>query len=364
MGNLELKDLLKWVLAIGLILFLLSFVLIWNGFHRGETGPTDQRGGQTGGLCNNVPLTYQVIFTSSARGSIPPALLAGIFSVEHGKPLEYEVGYTPTSAKNDIWPEQSGNPNKITKWEASNAGAQGPFQFMPTTWTQYGKGGNVQNITDAALGASNMLLANYNSNSGTHNEKLKKAIARYNPGAGPWNNSRYVDKVWKAYQSFLCTTGGQIVGGQLDVPFIKQAADNYCGRASQAMVIAFFDIKNLAKYQDPQFQLPSNMGLKDTTVQDYTKKNYHWANPSLDEVINSINKGFPAIVYTDLYGQHIFVLTGYDESTQTFWANDTFIYRNGVIPKGVQSINGVKLTKDNLQKHLEAQNGHTFLYVP
>lgn len=361
MGD-DIQDLWKWISAIALVLVVLVFAVYWVGFHKGEPGQGQEGGGQTGGLCNNVPVTYQKIFLDAARGSIPPALLAAEFSVEHGKPLEYEPGYIPASAKNDPWPEQSGNPNKITKWQSSDAGAEGPFQFMPATWKEYGNGGNVQNITDAALGASNMLLANYNSNSGTHEEKLKKAIARYNPGAGSWNNSWYVDKVWEKYQSFLCTTGGQVVGGQLDVPFIKQAADNYCGRASQAMVIAYFDIKNLAKYQNPQFQ--HDHGLNESTVQSYTKKNYHWGNPSLDAVINSINKGFPTIVYTNFYGQHIFVLTGYDASTQTFWANDTFIYRDGIIPRGIQFIDGVKLTKENLQAHLEAQYGHTFLYVP
>ena len=66
---------------------------------------------------------------------------------------------------------------------ASAAGAQGPMQFMPTTWRQYGLGGNVQDAHDAILGAANYLRA-----SGAPQD-LRDALLHYNP------SSAYVDAV-------------------------------------------------------------------------------------------------------------------------------------------------------------------------
>jgi membrane-bound lytic murein transglycosylase B len=42
---------------------------------------------------------------------------------------------------------------------ASAAGAQGPMQFLPSTWRRYGLGGDVHDPHDAILGAANYLHA-------------------------------------------------------------------------------------------------------------------------------------------------------------------------------------------------------------
>jgi soluble lytic murein transglycosylase-like protein len=66
---------------------------------------------------------------------------------------------------------------------SSTAGAQGPMQFIPSTWRRYGLGGNVHDPHDAILGAANYLHAN-----GAPRD-YRRALYRYNPS---W---LYVDAV-------------------------------------------------------------------------------------------------------------------------------------------------------------------------
>jgi membrane-bound lytic murein transglycosylase B len=60
----------------------------------------------------------------------------------------------------------------------SSAGAQGPMQFMPATWSAYGMGGDVWDTHDAILGAANYLAAN-GGGDGTP-EGLANALFHYN----------------------------------------------------------------------------------------------------------------------------------------------------------------------------------------
>jgi hypothetical protein len=66
---------------------------------------------------------------------------------------------------------------------ASTAGAQGPMQFIPSTWRAYGRGGNVHDPHDAIFGAANYLHAN-----GAPGDYYR-ALYRYNP------SRLYVDAV-------------------------------------------------------------------------------------------------------------------------------------------------------------------------
>jgi len=65
----------------------------------------------------------------------------------------------------------------------SGAGAQGPMQFEPATWKEYGLGGNIDNPRDAILAAANYLA----SSGGRGNER--NALYHYNP------SQLYVDAV-------------------------------------------------------------------------------------------------------------------------------------------------------------------------
>jgi len=57
---------------------------------------------------------------------------------------------------------------------ASSAGAQGPMQFIPSTWEIYGMGGDIEAPRDAILGAANYLAA-----SGAP-EETREALFAYN----------------------------------------------------------------------------------------------------------------------------------------------------------------------------------------
>jgi hypothetical protein len=65
----------------------------------------------------------------------------------------------------------------------STAGAQGPMQFIPSTWAAHGMGGDVRDPRDAIMGAANYLRA-----SGAPGD-LRGALYAYNP------SSLYVDAV-------------------------------------------------------------------------------------------------------------------------------------------------------------------------
>lgn len=96
----------------------------------------------------------------------------------------------------------------------SYAGAQGPMQFIPSTWAAYGMGGNVHDPRDAIMGAANYLRA-----SGAP-DNYGAALFAYN------RDDAYVDAIWlyaqrimadpRSYfqyynwQVFVRTTGGDL----------------------------------------------------------------------------------------------------------------------------------------------------------
>ncbi len=94
----------------------------------------------------------------------------------------------------------------------SYAGAQGPMQFIPSTWAAYGMGGNIHDEHDAILGAANYLHAN-----GAPGDE-RRALFAYN------HSEAYVDSVlryarvmqrddlayfaYESWQVFVRTTHG------------------------------------------------------------------------------------------------------------------------------------------------------------
>jgi membrane-bound lytic murein transglycosylase B len=77
----------------------------------------------------------------------------------------------------------------------SVAGAQGPMQFIPSTWEAYGMGGDVHDPRDAILGAANYLHAN-----GAPRDNAR-ALYHYNPSL------LYVDAVRRYARHMRSFTG-------------------------------------------------------------------------------------------------------------------------------------------------------------
>ena len=98
----------------------------------------------------------------------------------------------------------------------STAGAQGPMQFLPTTWTRYGNGGDINDSRDAIFGAARLLRQN-----GVAKGDMRAALYSYN------HSQHYVNAVlayadvmkaneraylgYHAWQVFYRTTTGDIL---------------------------------------------------------------------------------------------------------------------------------------------------------
>jgi membrane-bound lytic murein transglycosylase B len=97
---------------------------------------------------------------------------------------------------------------------ASAAGAQGPMQFMPSTWSRYGLGGNIHDPHDAIMAAANYLHA-----SGAPGD-YRRALHSYNPSPlyvdAVLRYARHIEQDRRAYfdyyswQVFVRTAHGDV----------------------------------------------------------------------------------------------------------------------------------------------------------
>jgi membrane-bound lytic murein transglycosylase B len=87
----------------------------------------------------------------------------------------------------------------------STAGAQGPMQFIPSTWEAYGLGGDIRDPRDAILGAANYLRA-----SGAPRD-LRRALFAYNPSDHYVNAVlAYADRIRRDRRAFFSYYSWQV----------------------------------------------------------------------------------------------------------------------------------------------------------
>lgn len=165
-----------------------AFGFQWNG----EAAPnTENISGQLSGC--KIPDDYSSVFNKAVIGyKVSPALIAAIFYA--GEHYDSKKGSGTWPDINSTWAE--GQPT-------SEGTAKGPFQFKDGTWTQYGLGGNVQDINDAAKGAANMFDKNIAAGKGDLEHNIKNAIKNYN------SSDEYVNRVYNQFQTFeKCLNSG------------------------------------------------------------------------------------------------------------------------------------------------------------
>jgi beta-lactamase class A len=131
----------------------------------------------SGALPSTVPPAFATIFEDAAsQYTVPPALVAAIFMEENG------LENTGSS-----WPDPTSE-----SWPTSSAGAEGPFQFLPSTFSGDEAPGktDINNLTDAAYAAANDLASNGGK---LPTPDLQSAILAYN------HSQSYVNAVTSLY---------------------------------------------------------------------------------------------------------------------------------------------------------------------
>jgi membrane-bound lytic murein transglycosylase B len=97
----------------------------------------------------------------------------------------------------------------------STAGAQGPMQFLPSTWAAYGDGGDINDTRDAIFGAARYLAANNGA------ADIDHALFRYN------HSTRYVRGV-RLYADLIAEHPRAFLGLHLwGVWYVTSAGDVY-----------------------------------------------------------------------------------------------------------------------------------------
>ena len=120
--------------AAALLLLLLAVIAGAVGGITGQEASACTAQPAASGAATAIPANYLADFKAAGtRYGIPWTVLAAIGEVESG------------FGAND---------------GPSSAGALGPMQFEPSTWAQYGNGGNINNPDDAIPAAARLLVAN------------------------------------------------------------------------------------------------------------------------------------------------------------------------------------------------------------
>jgi hypothetical protein len=185
--------------SFGVFAAVLLFAAVFAIFGAGSA-PAATPGGSSN-VSNQIPSVLQPIFSKAAdKHNMSVNFLGSIFWKEHG----------------ESWPTSG-------PWATSPAGANGPFQFILSTWAAHKEDCNgdgvedVQNINDAACGAADLLAAigarNVFDTSPASLASLRDAASKYNSGQ-PWSVGQgipetfdYVTSIIPEYVKLVNTSG-------------------------------------------------------------------------------------------------------------------------------------------------------------
>lgn len=149
-----------------------------------------------GTLPSFIPEPYNGAFTEGAnKHNVAPALVAALFSEEHN------LGGSETDPNTASLPRAwaafvKSHPNPNSGWASSSAGAQGPFQFEPATFT--GLGYDINDINNLVVSAD--AAAKYAQNDGATKDKPESTYHSfiYSYNHADW----YVNAVLKYYDYY------------------------------------------------------------------------------------------------------------------------------------------------------------------
>lgn len=142
-----------------------------------------------------IPEPYNGAFTAAGtKHKVSPALVAALFTEEnftHTQPADLAARWASFIKS---------HPDPNSGWPVSPDNAQGPFQFIPSTWAAYGEGGNINHLADAANGAANYVAAN--------GATIDKPPSSWQNAIFAYNHAQwYVDAVM-LYYNFYNNGGG------------------------------------------------------------------------------------------------------------------------------------------------------------
>jgi len=184
-----------------------------------------------GTLPSFIPEPYNGAFTQGANNhNVAPALLAALFSEENN--LGNNGTNPDTSILAKTWADfAKQHPNPNSGWGTSSKGAQGPFQFEPSTWTSLGY--DLSKINDLVTSAD--AAAKYAQTDGatknTPESSWKTFIFSYNHA--DW----YVTAVLK-YYDYYNSQPGATPGGASDTIITGPSSDgSTCSSTSNGSIV-------------------------------------------------------------------------------------------------------------------------------
>lgn len=242
-------------------LMVLTFVAPWAIAQRwpstaGLAGPTPSQvlvSGQAGGI---PPRVLQAILDASETECNPPwYVLAGISKIEsdHAWGGQLDANGNVSAGVYAYGPEIAWLDTK----------AEGPFQFIPTSWQLFGNGGNPMNIDDSARAAARHIC--HSSGGKTDPESLRQGVYGYNQD---W---AYVDQVmsWAQRYSVLTPQAGtpetRTVFGDIEAFYTRQGQSlpPLLGSISTSIGSFWGWVSPQAPSRPSQFALPAAKGAPD-----------------------------------------------------------------------------------------------------